>query len=150
MTASRGRFPTGSEAATNASAWEQIENRKATTISAAAPTRGWEVSAVKAPAGTSPFTVAAASAPRTRVGPVRDSSVPTASARKDPRRRRSPATEVAWSCRCPSPALVGRSEEHTSELQSRENLVCRLLLEKKKTKIITNVLKAKRKKRNIY
>src|SRR5690606_41790238 len=26
----------------------------------------------------------------------------------------------------------GRSEEHTSELQSRENLVCRLLLEKKK------------------
>src|SRR5690606_40615573 len=31
--------------------------------------------------------------------------------------------------------LVGsRSEEHTSELQSRENLVCRLLLEKKKKK----------------
>src|SRR5690606_42102754 len=28
---------------------------------------------------------------------------------------------------------VRRSEEHTSELQSRENLVCRLLLEKKKT-----------------
>src|SRR5690606_42102326 len=28
-----------------------------------------------------------------------------------------------------------RSEEHTSELQSRENLVCRLLLEKKKRKI---------------
>src|SRR5690606_41602608 len=28
---------------------------------------------------------------------------------------------------------LGRSEEHTSELQSRENLVCRLLLEKKKT-----------------
>src|SRR5690606_40908415 len=28
-----------------------------------------------------------------------------------------------------------RSEEHTSELQSRENLVCRLLLEKKKTNI---------------
>src|SRR5690606_22280292 len=28
--------------------------------------------------------------------------------------------------------LNGRSEEHTSELQSRENLVCRLLLEKKK------------------
>src|SRR5690606_40393939 len=32
---------------------------------------------------------------------------------------------------------LGRSEEHTSELQSRENLVCRLLLEKKKrTKIV--------------
>src|SRR3712207_8325761 len=28
----------------------------------------------------------------------------------------------------------GRSEEHTSELQSRQYLVCRLLLEKKKTK----------------
>src|SRR5690606_40446304 len=32
--------------------------------------------------------------------------------------------------------LAARSEEHTSELQSRENLVCRLLLEKKKTIII--------------
>src|SRR5690606_40097105 len=30
--------------------------------------------------------------------------------------------------------LVDRSEEHTSELQSRENLVCRLLLEKKTQK----------------
>src|SRR5258707_9967905 len=29
-----------------------------------------------------------------------------------------------------------RSEEHTSELQSRQYLVCRLLLEKKKTKVI--------------
>src|SRR2546430_8732834 len=29
-------------------------------------------------------------------------------------------------------ALIGRSEEHTSELQSQSNLVCRLLLEKKK------------------
>src|SRR2546427_3493279 len=30
----------------------------------------------------------------------------------------------------------GRSEEHTSELQSQSNLVCRLLLEKKKVKYI--------------
>src|SRR3989442_4409324 len=30
-------------------------------------------------------------------------------------------------------ALLYRSEEHTSELQSRPHLVCRLLLEKKKT-----------------
>src|SRR2546422_3891057 len=30
--------------------------------------------------------------------------------------------------------LAARSEEHTSELQSRLHLVCRLLLEKKKTK----------------
>src|SRR2546427_2762667 len=32
------------------------------------------------------------------------------------------------------PSLVARSEEHTSELQSQSNLVCRLLLEKKKKK----------------
>src|SRR2546430_9559702 len=32
--------------------------------------------------------------------------------------------------------LVGRSEEHTSELQSQSNLVCRLLLEKKKTNVM--------------
>src|SRR5258707_13983333 len=31
-------------------------------------------------------------------------------------------------------AASGRSEEHTSELQSRQYLVCRLLLEKKKTR----------------
>src|SRR2546427_9559815 len=31
-------------------------------------------------------------------------------------------------------AKPGRSEEHTSELQSQSNLVCRLLLEKKKKK----------------
>src|SRR5690606_40375524 len=31
-----------------------------------------------------------------------------------------------------NPFIQCRSEEHTSELQSRENLVCRLLLEKKK------------------
>src|SRR2546429_5377268 len=37
--------------------------------------------------------------------------------------------------------MMWRSEEHTSELQSRLHLVCRLLLEKKKKKVIqpTNV-----------
>src|SRR5690606_42029407 len=35
------------------------------------------------------------------------------------------------------PPMDQRSEEHTSELQSRENLVCRLLLEKKKKKKTT-------------
>src|SRR3712207_8988891 len=35
---------------------------------------------------------------------------------------------------CPS-SRPGRSEEHTSELQSRQYLVCRLLLEKKTTKL---------------
>src|SRR3712207_8890182 len=46
---------------------------------------------------------------------------------------------------CPHPPSQGgrnegspyRSEEHTSELQSRQYLVCRLLLEKKKTKTST-------------
>src|SRR5690606_41492067 len=33
----------------------------------------------------------------------------------------------------PACYVFGRSEEHTSELQSSENLVCRLLLEKKNT-----------------
>src|SRR5690606_41675792 len=36
----------------------------------------------------------------------------------------------AW-LRMGAPVALTRSEEHTSELQSRENLVCRLLLEKK-------------------
>src|SRR5690349_24209077 len=35
------------------------------------------------------------------------------------------------------PDRDGRSEEHTSELQSRRDLVCRLLLEKKKTTVYT-------------
>src|SRR5215475_13755684 len=45
---------------------------------------------------------------------------------------------AVYRCRQPNIArdlfdlVHGRSEEHTSELQSRENLVCRLLLEKKK------------------
>src|SRR5690606_39325757 len=52
-------------------------------------------------------------------------------------RSRSAAPGLPWippSPNMPTPdtAAVYRSEEHTSELQSRENLVCRLLLEKKK------------------
>src|SRR5207237_8224441 len=55
-------------------------------------------------------------------------------------RRRTPCS-APWRCcrarwrsaagRCSAPAM-SRSEEHTSELQSHLNLVCRLLLEKKK------------------
>src|SRR5262249_61393717 len=43
-------------------------------------------------------------------------------------------TEIANSLNIPflSPVMHVRSEEHTSELQSLTNLVCRLLLEKKK------------------
>src|SRR2546430_12391155 len=40
---------------------------------------------------------------------------------------------LTYSVLSPKP---GRSEEHTSELQSQSNLVCRLLLEKKKTTCI--------------
>src|SRR5690606_41242696 len=40
----------------------------------------------------------------------------------------------AASFSCSKRKRIFRSEEHTSELQSRENLVCRLLLEKKKEK----------------
>src|SRR5215467_15289257 len=43
--------------------------------------------------------------------------------------------------------IRARSEEHTSELQSPCNLVCRLLLEKKKKKITYSIHKKKKKKR---
>src|SRR5438445_7070944 len=39
----------------------------------------------------------------------------------------------------PSSKTDRRSEEHTSELQSRQYLVCRLLLEKKKTTSVKNI-----------
>src|SRR2546430_10386918 len=42
------------------------------------------------------------------------------------------ATEPAFS---PDGSRIARSEEHTSELQSQSNLVCRLLLEKKTTSL---------------
>src|SRR5438270_2593490 len=50
---------------------------------------------------------------------------------------RSPSTSAAaMSPVCPAKSMLDsrprRSEEHTSELQSQSNLVCRLLLEKKK------------------
>src|SRR3712207_8210049 len=65
----------------------------------------------------------------------------------DPRARR-PLTRLGSGCPRPGGtkgafnpqaaekrvAGVGRSEEHTSELQSRQYLVCRLLLEKKKVR----------------
>src|SRR5438093_6589841 len=65
--------------------------------------------------------------------------------RADDKRRRAPeaeaADERAWlgghqRCvseihACTRSSSTGRSEEHTSELQSLTNLVCRLLLEKK-------------------
>src|SRR5690349_22072747 len=46
----------------------------------------------------------------------------------------SPGGAAPTGGRVASAPLVVRSEEHTSELQSRRDLVCRLLLEKKKQK----------------
>src|SRR2546430_12278870 len=56
-----------------------------------------------------------------------------------PFRTPGPEKQPASCTRCGRPSqashvsLARRSEEHTSELQSQSNLVCRLLLEKKKT-----------------
>src|SRR3712207_8551524 len=54
--------------------------------------------------------------------------------------RAEPSTRVDGTClarlgptRGGSSGILGRSEEHTSELQSRQYLVCRLLLEKQQT-----------------
>src|SRR5215216_8159141 len=58
-----------------------------------------------------------------------------------PRHRRARATPAH---RCDTWA---RSEEHTSELQSPDHLVCRLLLEKKKKKKIHPLLQQKKKKK---
>src|SRR5215204_6683141 len=53
-------------------------------------------------------------------------------------------TAPTWSCVCASDWMrCTRSEEHTSELQSHSDLVCRLLLEKKKNIINTNIHKKK-------
>src|SRR2546422_3190388 len=49
----------------------------------------------------------------------------------------SPAAPMSWSPTSRSCSISSRrSEEHTSELQSRLHLVCRLLLEKKKKSMI--------------
>src|SRR5690349_10937263 len=46
--------------------------------------------------------------------------------------------------------IIIRSEEHTSELQSRRDLVCRLLLEKKKKKQMLNTISEIKNIANIY
>src|SRR6266511_4693401 len=76
--------------------------------------------------------VAAAAGPGSR-GRARSSSGRPSSSwggRSDRATRTSPGTP--GSSRRGGSGPAWRSEEHTSELQSRENLVCRLLLEKKK------------------
>src|SRR2546426_5527671 len=64
-------------------------------------------------------------------------AAPAAAALTQPQRSDLPRPEVGRHLAEPSSArLTRRSEEHTSELQSPCNLVCRLLLEKKKTNTI--------------
>src|SRR5207302_10822735 len=60
--------------------------------------------------------------------------VPRAPGRYRPLRRGGEICKAKSLSRCGRDRAlqISRSEEHTSELQSRENLVCRLLLEKKK------------------
>src|SRR6266511_748180 len=52
------------------------------------------------------------------------------------------ALAVCFLCRA---RRLRRSEEHTSELQSRENLVCRLLLEKKKRIVVSGLMRISKK-----
>src|SRR5215813_14490245 len=59
-------------------------------------------------------------------------------------RRTTSASCIGFLHGCHARLPARRSEEHTSELQSRPHLVCRLLLEKKKKSIMNN--KTKRKK----
>src|SRR5689334_24627890 len=59
----------------------------------------------------------------------------------------SPRTDLKISVdKWQMPPFMGRSEEHTSELQSQFHLVCRLLLEKKKKKKKNKNRKKKKKK----
>src|SRR3712207_8917493 len=66
------------------------------------------------------------------------SSSPGETARRPDRQDCGPKTRtvrLGRGARGAPPVRASRSEEHTSELQSRQNLVFRLLLEKKKKKI---------------
>src|SRR3712207_6978075 len=67
--------------------------------------------------------------------PGRCAGPPPARARGAPLRRHAGARQGPVERRPGAPDRPARSEEHTSELQSRQYLVCRLLLEKKKNNI---------------
>src|SRR5690349_24130564 len=62
---------------------------------------------------------------------------------------RAAARSSTTATRSSSLARAGRSEEHTSELQSRRDLVCRLLLEKKKKKKKQNITNSIQQTENI-
>src|SRR2546427_6827385 len=54
---------------------------------------------------------------------------------RSPRSRSNPSRSAACLWTTDADVAQARSEEHTSELQSQSNLVCRLLLEKKKNRL---------------
>src|SRR5256886_12694263 len=57
--------------------------------------------------------------------------------------------EAALSLLIPLGLLGVRSEEHTSELQSQSNLVCRLLLEKKKNRLYCHITRSTTSSRDV-
>src|SRR5438477_1423732 len=61
-------------------------------------------------------------------------ALPISASARDPTTRRASACTPPFQTRARIDLDLPRSEEHTSELQSHVNLVCRLLLEKKKIK----------------
>src|SRR5260370_16629405 len=76
-----------------------------------------------------PYTTLFRSSPvRSTIGPISDRRKPPCGGCTAP----VFATMISPRNRTGSKAPTARSEEHTSELQSHLNLVCRLLLEKKK------------------
>src|SRR5262245_65296657 len=64
---------------------------------------------------------------------IRSATRPTGFTRWSGTRTASGSPRPAWTRASASGKPTARSEEHTSELQSLRHLVCRLLLEKKKT-----------------
>src|SRR2546427_8506418 len=81
--------------------------------------------------------------------PPRSTLFPYTTLFRSPSRPRAPPARSRGSRARPPPAAApsrpaarrSRSEEHTSELQSQSNLVCRLLLEKKKKKKTPHALR---------
>src|SRR5882757_1208480 len=61
-----------------------------------------------------------------------------------------PSLPASREPRGPDSGRQPRSEEHTCELQSRQYLVCRLLLEKKKKKTIATIITKTKNRQNTY
>src|SRR5205809_4695694 len=96
----------------------------------ATPTRLMPVNSATSPAPSGAMSAGGQASRRTRNSPA---ATPIAAIATPlvPRASTQPTTKPA---RVPNASRTKRSEEHTSELQSRLHLVCRLLLEKKKNK----------------